>query len=260
MLGSDKDIVSVVKGKLVPNPYTMTKEKFDDKLKEMSIKFGYDMALAMKRGLVSESVALYKSQHGITKGNTGEFINSSTVSRIKNAQANPDAKILRFAGTNEDGSPEKEMTLSPDEKAMFTEYSTNVLGKKVQEVPSTASVDGQGNVRLIYYKKGTNVTERTEKLTPDQYREALALKYKLTSGLESANTDLIDRVGSPTLNGNLDTYFNNFKSDKEDKQDGKESGKEYKYNGKTYTQKQIEKGAKHYGYSVEEYLKKLGIK
>jgi hypothetical protein len=36
--------------------------------------------------------------------------------------------------------------------------------------------------------------------------------------------------------------------------------KSYKYNGKTYTQDQIEKGAKHYGISVQEYLKQLGIK
>lgn len=36
--------------------------------------------------------------------------------------------------------------------------------------------------------------------------------------------------------------------------------KSYNYNGKTYSQDQIEKGAKHYGISVEEYLKQLGIK
>lgn len=34
----------------------------------------------------------------------------------------------------------------------------------------------------------------------------------------------------------------------------------YNYKGKTYTQEQIEKGAKHYGISTQEYLKQLGIK
>lgn len=35
--------------------------------------------------------------------------------------------------------------------------------------------------------------------------------------------------------------------------------KTYHYNGKTYTQSQIEKGAEHYNISVDEYLKQLGI-
>jgi hypothetical protein len=36
--------------------------------------------------------------------------------------------------------------------------------------------------------------------------------------------------------------------------------KTYNVSGKTYSQEQIEKGAKHYGLTVDEYLKQLGIK
>lgn len=37
------------------------------------------------------------------------------------------------------------------------------------------------------------------------------------------------------------------------------ANKTYNYNGKTYTPEQIKKGADHYGISVEDYLKQLGI-
>ena len=62
------------------------------------------------------------------------------------------------------------------------------------------------------------------------------------------------------LKGKGEKEIDNIKNDDGEPKKEEPKGKTYNVGGKTYTESQLEKGAKYYKLSLDEYKKQLGIK
>jgi hypothetical protein len=241
MFGSKEDITKTEKGKLEPNRFALQEDKYHDDIKKMFQKFDFDKVLVGMRNSAREGFELFKKAEGIgpagAKANTGKALNDLTVNYIKGAQMGPGKKFM-VPQPNGGRSSEKEAVNFPaDVKRLFSD--TKTLGTKViKRDPDMMTVDADGNISAIFFKnKATKVIDPslTRKVSPNAFKALIAEHNKLTGAFETSGEDLLENFGAPTLDGNVDKYYDmRFKSaPKEDDKDKPEENKKPKDKPKT---------------------------
>lgn len=203
IFGSKEDIKIKETGKLVPNWRQKQEEQYRDRLGAMSIKFGYDKVLASMRNGLRETFELFKQEHGMGKASSGKALNDVTVSYIK------DAQTRGTAYKNSEGNNEYITNWPPDIQKLFEKEGSGVLKKKAE--PTSITVDDDGNIHTYYKDSKLN-----EVIAPDGFKGMIADKHHLTNALETSNEDLLKQFGTPSLNSNVNNYWDERTKDYEE--------------------------------------------
>lgn len=187
--------------------------KFNQALQKMAVKFSYDKILkAMTEG-ARETFALFQQDHGMGKASGGKALNDTVVSLIKSAQAagkkyepTGAGAIIGgagaiIAGAGGGGKNEYVVNWSPQHIKLF-ETDKTVGTKTVKTMPKTVTVDDDGNVHLYFLDASLDRT-----ISPDDFKALMADKYHLTGSLEASNENLLENYGVPSLNGNVNQYW-----------------------------------------------------
>ncbi len=219
MFGSQEDIVKTEKGKLEPNRFELQEDKYHDDLKKMFQKFDFDKILIGMRNSTREGFELFKKANGIgpagSKANTGKSLNDLTVNYIKGAQMGSGKKFMVPQPNGEKSSEKEAINFPADVKRLFSDTKT-VGTKVIKRDPDMMTVDADGNISAIFFKNKTTKEvdpSLTRKVSPNSFKALIAEHNKLTGAFESSGEDLLENFGAPTLDGNVDKYYDlRFKS------------------------------------------------
>lgn len=235
MFGSQQDIVKSEKGKLEPNRFELQEDKFHDDLKKMFTKFGFDKVLIGMRNSAREGFELFKKEEGIgtagSKERGGKALNDLTISYIKGAQAGKGRQLMIPQPNGGKQSEKEAVNLPPDIKRLFDD--TKTIGTKViKRSPNLITVDHDGNLNVIFYKNAKIQSvdfDLSRKISPNSFKALIAEHNKLTGAFEASGEDLLDKFGSPSLDGNVDKYYDmRFKSEPDTKDDADKDEKKSK--------------------------------
>jgi hypothetical protein len=226
------------------NAFALEAYKNRDKLQDMSVKFGYDkvlkeMELGNEKDLATFKKNLQnktkKEQTGALNGMVDSFVNKAL---LKNA---PDSGFWDGSTIGENGYTK--MDVSASTLNIFS--TTKTVGGKAQKIqPDELQVSKDGKTVKAIYKKADQNGEKEETFPIDEFKVRFGKDVLGVSATEKE----INADGEDSGSGLSPTSSNNNKS------------KTYTLGEKKFTYDQIEKGAKKYGLTIDEYIKQTGLK